>query len=119
MNYKTVEQIPADTLVEMTPELYQEFCIGGCVPQCHHTKKWIKMGDKFKLSTVPVASNKKGGTIGYRELTTKEVMLSEKANVEDFIAAQKKEVQDYQDSRADSIARGHGGCFRVNGKIVH
>lgn len=114
-----VEEVPADTLVEMTPELYQEFCIGGCVPQCHLTKKWIRIGDKFKLSTVPVATGKPGATIGYRTLETKEVMLSEKADVKKFIKLQMKEVSDYEESRRKSIASGHGGCFRVNGKIVH
>lgn len=113
-----VEEVPADQLVEMTPELYQEFCIGGCVPRCHLTKQWIKMGDKFKLSTVPVAVGKSGATIGYRTLETKEVMLSEKADVKKFIKLQMKEVSDYKNSRRDSIAAGYGGCFRVNGKIV-
>lgn len=114
-----VEDVPADVLTEMTSELYQEFCIGGCVPQCHLTKEWIRIGHKFKLATVPVAVGSRTATIGYRTLETREVMLSEKADVKKFIKLQLKEVSDYEESRRQSIASGHGGCFRVNGKIVH
>lgn len=114
-----VEEVPADTLVEMTPELYQEFCIGGCVPQCHHTQKWIRIGDKFKLSTVPIAFHPSGQTAGLYDLKTKEVMLSEPVLVEDFIKIQQQIVSNSHEDRRKRIASGHGGCFRINGKIVH
>lgn len=114
-----VEEVPADTLIEMSVELYQEFCIGGCVPQCHLTKQWIRIGDKFKLSTVPVAHHPSGATGGLLRLETREVMLCESANVEDFIKEQEKLVNNWEASKANAIAKGLGGCFRVNGKIVH
>lgn len=114
-----VEEVPADTLVEMTPDLYQEFCIGGCVPMCHMTGNWIKIGEMFKLSTVPTAHHPRGSTAGYLTLETKEVMLSENVRVEDFIKANELIVSEYDKKRREEIAAGRGGCFRINGKIVH
>lgn len=118
-NYTKVEDVPADTLVEMTPELYQEFAIGGCAPACHLTRAWIRTGDKFKLSTVPVAHHPPGATGGLMRLETKEVMLSENADVTEFIKKQEADVANWEKSRADAVKKGYGGCFRVNGKIVH
>ena len=38
-----VVDIKSDEITTMTVELYQEFCIGGCVPMCHLTFKPIKI----------------------------------------------------------------------------
>lgn len=114
-----VEKVPANTLVEMTPDLYQEFAQGGCVPACHLTGKWINMGDLFKLSTVPVAVHPSGSTGGLKMLETKEVMLSKDADVEAFIKKQEAEVKEWEKNKQQAIKEGRGGCFRINGKIVH
>lgn len=107
-----VEEIPANELVEMTPELYQEFCIGGCVPMCHLTFNYIKIGDKFKLSSLDVATKK--GSNNYTRKETMDVMLSADADVEKF-----KKIQDDLMYQEEKRRKAGGGCFRVNGKIVH
>lgn len=113
-----VAEIPANELVTMTPELYQEFAQGGCVPACHLSRKWINIGDKFKLSTLPCAYHPPGGTGGMQKLEDRDVMLSENANEDEFVKAQKKIVADWKERRTEAIKDGRGGCFRVNGKIV-
>jgi hypothetical protein len=52
-------------------------------------------------------------------MKTKEVMLSENASVIAFIKSQQKIVSDADKSRREAKQAGHGGCFRINGKIVH
>lgn len=106
-----VEDVPANELVIMTPELYQEFCIGGCIPMCHLTLKPIKMGEKFKLASVDVAIRK--GSLNYNHTETREVMLSENASVIEFIKIQEDKIYKERKRREQG-----GGCFRVNGKIV-
>lgn len=107
----SVEQIPADEIVIMSPELYQEFCIGGCVPMCHLTFKNIKIGDKFKLASLEVAQCK--GSLNYNHLETMDVMLSENASVDDFKKIQEDKIYKEKKRRAEG-----GGCFRRNGVIV-
>lgn len=114
----TVEEIPANELVTMTPELYQEFCIGGCVPACHLTKNWIKMGDKFMLATLPCAYHPSGGTAGMLRIEERDIMLSEFAKKDLFVKIQHKLVDDWEKGHKQAIKYGRGGCFRVNGKIV-
>lgn len=106
----TVKDIKSDTIVVMTPELYQEFCIGGCVPMCHLTFKNIKIGDNFKLSSVQKAV--KEGSNNYNKLETIDVMLSEFADVEEFKNIQHDKIYQEKKRRKEG-----GGCFRVNGKI--
>lgn len=113
-----VSEIPSNELVIMTPELYQEFCQGGCVPACHLTDEWISLGDKFKLATVPVAHHPSGATAGLQRLETKEVMLAEKSSVDVFIRIQESKVKQWEENKQQVIKEGRGGCFRVNGKIV-
>ena len=110
-----VSEIPANTLVTMTPELYQEFAQGGCVPACHLTHEWINMGDKFKLSTVPHWTMT-GSTYGHE--TTIDVMLSEKATVKAYNAKMEKQIAASKLYK-EKMTEGRTGCFRINGKIVH
>lgn len=109
--YSKVLDIPADEIVVMTADLYQEFCHFGCVPACHLTNVWINIGDKFKLATVDVAIMK--GAMNYNQTESREVMLSENADIEKFKEIQSKRITDEKKRRANG-----GGCFRVNGKIV-
>jgi len=109
--YKKVEQVPSNKLVEMTPELYQEFCIGGCVPMCHLTFKNIKIGEKFQLASLKTAV--RIGSGDYNRIETKEVMLSEGADPDEYENRSEKKVKQEKERREKG-----GGCFRVNGKIV-
>lgn len=109
-----VEEIPANELVIMTPELYQEFAQGGCVPACHLTHNWINIGDKFKLSTVPHWSMT-GSTYGHE--TTIDVMLAENSTVEAYNKKMAKEIKNAK-KRKEALTKGRTGCFRVDGKIV-
>lgn len=106
-----VENIKSDEITLMTPELYQEFCIGGCKPMCHLTFENIKIGQKFKLSSLEVAIKK--GSNDYNCTQTMDVMLSEKADVEEFKKIQHDKIYQEKKRRKEG-----GGCFRVNGKIV-
>lgn len=111
-----VEQIPANELVVMTPELYQEFCQGGCVPACHFTNEWINIGDQFHLCTI----NQWNGQWNTGEFITAErdVMLSASATAEQYNANQIA-LFTAQDERYKEVLKSRrGGCFRVNGKIV-
>jgi len=110
-----IKEIPSGELVIMTPELYQEFAQGGCVPACHLTHEWINIGDKFHLSNVPHWSMT-GSNYGYE--TTIDVMLAEKSTVKEYNKKMKKEIEDRKNFKADQT-RGRTGCFRVNGEIVH
>lgn len=105
-----VESIKSDEITVMTPELYQEFCIGGCKPMCHLTFKNIKIGEKFKLSSLEVAV--KVGSNDYNNTKTLDVMLSEFADVEEFKKIQHDKIYQEKKRRKEG-----GGCFRVNGKI--
>jgi hypothetical protein len=106
-----VKEIKSNEIIIMTAELYQEFCIGGCVPMCYLTFENIKIGDKFKLASLDVAQCK--GSLRYNHLETMDVMLSENANVEDFKKIQEDKIYKEKKRRAEG-----GGCFRVNSKIV-
>ena len=106
-----VEEIKSNEIITMTAELYQEFCIGGCVPMCHLTFENIKIGDNFKLASLDVAKHK--GSLNYNHLETMDVMLSENADIEEFKKIQQDRVYKEKKRRAEG-----GGCFRVNGKIV-
>lgn len=109
--YSKVLDIPADEIVTMTADLYQEFCHFGCVPACHLTGAWINIGDKFKLATVDVAI--KRGSLNYTDTESREVMLSPGASVDEL----KKLEQGKRTAEIERRAKG-GGCFRINGEIV-
>jgi hypothetical protein len=121
---KIVKDIPANTLVEMTLELYQEFAQGGCVPACHLTHKWINIGDKFHLSSVDkkqIEDPENKNPMIYSKII--DVMLAEKSTVKKYITYQQKlekeRLRRIADNRKEATAQGRTGCFRINGKIVH
>ncbi len=114
-----VEEIPANKLILMTPQLYQEFAQGGCIPACHLTDEWINIGDKFRLVTLPCAYHPSGGTAGLVKIEERDVMLSELADEKKFVNLQYKMLKDWEKGQKQAIKQGKGGCFRVNGKIVH
>src|SRR5688500_7771339 len=100
----TIEEIPADQLIEMTPLLHRLFNAGGCDPACHGCWNKIPVGEKFKLSTLKLAQST--GT-GFELSESKEVMLCENCQPEN--------VQENQNKKTEYKALG---CFRVNGKIA-
>jgi len=109
-----VEEIKSGELTIMTPELYQEFAQGGCVPACHLTHDFINMGDKFHLSTVPHWSMT-GSNFGHE--TTIDVMLAENSTVEEYNEKMKAEIESRRNHKEFQTS-GRTGCFRVDGKIV-
>jgi hypothetical protein len=109
-----VSEIPSGELVTMTPELYQEFAQGGCVPACHLTHDWINIGDNFKLATVPHWTMT-GSNYGHEKEI--DVMLAEKSSVDDYNAKMKAEIERARKYKEEAT-KGRTGCFRVNGEIV-
>lgn len=109
-----VAEIPSGKLVIMTPELYQEFAQGGCVPACHLTHEFINIGEKFHLSNVPhwsmIGSN-------YGHETTIDVMLAEKSTVKEYNKKMKHEIEERKKHK-EFQTQGRTGCFRINGIIV-
>lgn len=134
----TVEQIPSDKLVKMTRVFHKAFKSVGCDPMCHCCNKFLPIGSMFKLATVreakPAYNNgslnkdmvdlinsgkdeKIWGLNKEYKLTkdelfkeSKEVMLCDVCIVELYEDKQLKKILTYNTQ---------GGCFRINGKIVH
>lgn len=136
-----IEQIPSDEIILMSESLHRLFCAGGCKPMCHCCIEWISIGNTFKLATLRTIKKKypqrhafdsyhvldaiegkevKDPDVVFDE--TKEVMLCDKCTVEAFQEKQllrakedvgaANELKEYKDKIG-------GGCFRINGKIVH
>lgn len=119
MENDPIQEIPANTDVEMTPTYHRLFVAGGCRPCCHLCLKNIEVGQKFKLSTVnefetPSGSSNSGLSIATYPITSQEVMLCSKCTVEDFNDRTDKAKKAYEEHRKKG-----GGCYRINGKIVH
>lgn len=115
----SIEEIPSNEVIVMTSLMHRSFNAGGCDPMCHCCTNWIKVGDNFKLSTVNTfqRNTSNSGINFYTDANavTKEVMLCDKCTAEDvnkFSARKKKELSKYMKSV-------NGGCYRINGKIVH
>lgn len=98
----------------MTPELYQEFAQGGCVPACHLTHEWINIGDEFKLATVP-HWNREGSVFGSE--TKIDVMLAKESSVKAYNEKMKQQIESAKKHK-EYQTEGRTGCFRINGEIV-
>lgn len=107
----TVEEIPADEVIEMSIDFDRAFRHLGCKPMCHHCKKKVAIGDKFKLATLTTAVH--SGSNDKNTLASREVMLCMNCKAEDYETAQRQIIKDYEEYREQGY-----GCFRVNGKIV-
>jgi len=101
-----VKDILSGEVIPMTPELYQEFAQGGCVPACHLTNQWINIGDMFYLATVP--NLEKIGSAEYID-----VMLAEKSSVKAYIDKINRKIKEKRKEWERT------GCFRVDGQIIH
>lgn len=128
-----VEEIPADQLVEMTELFHRSFKAAGCDPECHCCANKIPIGAKFKLATVmqkpTVWGNglEKGIDILKGKITTlkdmndndmvhsHEVMLCEVCTP---VMYHEKVIKELEGKIAERD-KPRGGCFRINGKIVH
>ncbi len=106
-----IEEIPADKTVIMTANLSRLFKAGGCAPMCHACAEKIKVGEKFKLSTMVTAIMR--GSLNYTDLESREVMLCEKCTITDLNKPEIEKIEIEKKRRAAG-----GGCFRINGKIV-
>lgn len=126
----TIEQIPADEVIEMTALFHRLFNAGGCNPMCHCCMKMLPVGSIFKLSTVEqMLYEMAEGNIrryGYKirtgEVKTKEVMLCEDCTPEAFKDYQENmftQNQKEYERREQLNKEQGGGCFRINGIIVH
>lgn len=131
----SIETLPSNKLIEMTELFHRAFNAAGCNPMCHCCEKMIPIGDKFKLSTVqplscPVYDGdsfsaqeqlKKEGKLDFCSTVaplweeSKEVMLCAACTPEKF----KEKEMKYYKGEVKRIREPEGGCFRVNGKIVH
>lgn len=131
-----IEEIPSDISVKMSKQFHDSFNAAGCDPMCHCCNKMLAIGSIFKLATVRKATppynngslnkdmvdfikSKKKKIIvrGQFEIDesklfaeSKEVMLCDECTVELYEDKEKKKILKYNTM---------GGCFRINGKIVH
>jgi len=126
----SVEEIPADKIIQMTESLHRLFNAGGCNPMCHACKDMLPVGYMFHLGTIDIAKWKKGE--GNTYLTTykiptgitesREVMLCDKCTPETY---KYLETKMFEENEAEfqrlkiKHERNGGGCFRINGKIIH
>lgn len=114
----SVEEIPSDQVIEMTDLLHRAFNAGGCDPICHCCVKELKVGLPFKLATVTTYSTESANS-GINLMSpslqvSREVMLCDTCTVEMMAKRNRKRRREYEKYRAAG-----GGCYRVNGKIVH
>ncbi len=134
-----IEEIPSDELIEMTALFHRSFNAAGCDPACHCCYTKIPVGDKFKLATVRIVKTDSEGSQSSARMFAKdrldvisgetdshhrindvsrEVMLCASCTVDLFqekqLSKAKKDVED-----AENFVSSGGGCFRINGKIVH
>lgn len=111
-----VSEIESDKLVVMTPELYQEFAQGGCVPACHFTHKFISIGEEFKLASIDEYSS--DGNIRYGIVKTHTIMLAGSTDTKAYLKYHENRIKDREALMAKDRADGRTGCFVVDGKIV-
>lgn len=134
-----VEEIPSDELVGMTELFHRAFNAAGCNPACHCCYNKIPVGDNFKLATVRIVNTDYSdsartarffakerldvinGDIAFHHRVddvSREVMLCASCTVDLFqekqLSKAKKDVEE-----ANNFVNSGGGCFRINGKIVH
>lgn len=115
---KVISELPSDQDIEMTELMYRAFNAGGCRPICHCCFKELEVGLHFKLSTVLSYFNKRSIAVGISHFgsdpTSQEVMLCDVCDVNSFNKMTKKKLKEYEEYRNNG-----GGCFRINGKVVH
>lgn len=114
----TVEEIPADEIVNMTEFWHKAFKVNGCTPCCHSCGKWILPGHLFQLTTVKTRTQYRAGQtkvgIGDRHEST-EIMICGTCDPKEFEIKEYEAAELYKKRKAEE----GGGCFRINGKIVH
>ena len=121
-----IEEIPSDKLIEMTELFHRAFNAAGCDPMCHNCQNMLEVGKKFKLATIKEVSDiiywdngKEDKQFSTAEKPyfheSREVMLCEFCSAEMY---QEKQIGKYKEA-VDRINKPKGGCFRINGKIVH
>lgn len=139
-----LDNIKADEVVIMTGILYRLFSAAGCEPTCHCCSRDLRLGIKFKLSTMPIDP----------ERGEREVMLCTKCTVAGLVKGTKEQIALMKKQRekriADNVrdavknarydAKYEGlskaaterllkkvakeeaqrplGCFRINGRIM-
>lgn len=125
-----IEQIPSDEIVVMTSEMHRLFNAAGCNPMCHCCKEMIPIGNKFHLGTIERSCWERGEGNKYLssykkptgKVESKEVMLCDRCTPETYKYLETKMFEEneaeFQRLKRKHIRNG-GGCFRINGKIVH
>lgn len=117
----SIEEIPADEIVTMTDFWFRAFDSNGCKPCCHATGRWINVGDRFLLATVKTRKKPNHYTPGTFSLLnsgdviSREIMVSADVDLIAFEKSEYKEAKLYKERQESA----RGGCFRINGKIVH
>jgi hypothetical protein len=112
----TIEEIPSDKEVVMSDFWYRAFEANGCKPCCHATGKWINVGDKFLLATVNTMKERRGHFLNVNgEIHTQEVMVSSGVDLKEYERQQYIECEEFKRKRESQ----GGGCYRINGKIIH
>lgn len=110
-----IERIPADEEQVMTDSWLRAFVSAGCRPCCHGCGDWIDSGNIFRLITCTTTLPDDGVNMDKsRDLETREVMVCGVCTINDVEKKAHDEHSVYNKRRAAG-----GGCYRVNGKIIH
>lgn len=113
-----IGEIPSDAVVIMTELWHRAFNAAGCDPMCHCCNKMIEIDKPFKLATVktytPLGNSVNSGIDVMRSTESREVMLCDTCTVKKMNNKTKSRVKNYKDYKNED-----GGCFRINGKIIH
>lgn len=99
----TIDDVPADVIQELTPELDRLFRVAHCRPGCHSCFKKIEVGSKFQLLSL------NGTDEMLCNVCTSEDL--ERKHTKD-LAAKKQRDAEYLADQQSRRARGHSGYSR-------
>jgi len=114
----SIEEIPSDKPHVMTDVWFKSFRVNGCTPCCHSCGEWINVGDDFMLMTIKSRLTKdpeRGQNYVSVEVQSVDAMVCTKCDLKKYEKSQYASAAEYERKRQTQ----GGGCFRVNGKIVH
>lgn len=99
-----IDDIPADTSIDLTEDLVRAFKSVGCDPRCHNCGEELVIGEPFKLAYVKVLQYYTGWTLEHAEDQADEVdeMLCDSCSPEDLY---KSRLISFESDRIDAENR--------------
>lgn len=95
-----LDDIPADTTIEMTLDLIRAFKSGGCHPACHNCGEELVAGKRFKLAYVKDPMFYAGWTLDHamKESESTDEMLCDECTADDLMRSR---LTDWEAKRLD------------------